>query len=150
MEAKWVVNGLTDSVGTWSSDIRGLSNDHDDNDRHKSNKGNRFLHVQHSFCTFLWSRYTTTTWICLNSRFCRTWTQEQRQFSNSFLKLWYSPLELNSRKLTNNQQVKRHGVRTMNFETAWIHVLKDVFGTSSLLRSLWEGLNGVVSFTVIG
>ena len=43
MEAKWVVNGLTDSVGGWSSDIRGLSNDHDDNDRHKSNKGNRFF-----------------------------------------------------------------------------------------------------------
>ena len=38
MEAKWVVNGLSDSVGAWSSDIRGLSNDHDDNDRHKSNK----------------------------------------------------------------------------------------------------------------
>ena len=39
MEAKWVVNGLTDSVGAFSSDIRGLSDDHD---RYKSNKSNRF------------------------------------------------------------------------------------------------------------
>ena len=53
MEAKWVVNGLTDSVGAWYSDIRGLSKDHGDNDRHKSNKSNRFLHVQHASCTFL-------------------------------------------------------------------------------------------------
>ena len=49
------------------------------------------------FCTFLCRRCTTTTWICLISRFVGDANTRRPSFSRS--ELWYSPLEFNSRKI---------------------------------------------------
>ena len=42
-------------------------------------------------------------------------------------------LAFNSRKLTNIWVIERHGIRAMNFETAWIHFLRNVFDTVVLI-----------------
>ena len=66
-------------------------------ERQKSNKF-RWLKQQLCitlFCTFLTRRFTAKTWKCLISRLSRTGTQDK---TFSFPKLWYSPLEFNSKK----------------------------------------------------
>ena len=53
------------------------------------------------FRTFLWRRCTTTTWNGPTSRFVWDVNTGQR-FSFPFPELWYSPLELISRKIRQN------------------------------------------------
>ena len=50
------------------------------------------------FCTFLCRRCTTTTWMCLISRFVEDVNTRQR-LCFSFPELWYSLLEFNSSKI---------------------------------------------------
>ena len=68
-------------------------------------KSNRFRQAKQQLCTcitlfftFLCRRCTTTTWNCLISRFVEDGNTRQ-QLSFSFPKLWYSPLEFNSKKI---------------------------------------------------
>ena len=71
-------------------------------------------------CLCLCRRCTTTTWNCLISRFVESVKHKTKIFY--FCKLRYSPLECNYRKIhQRNWQIERHGIRAMNFETAWIH-----------------------------
>ena len=44
-----------------------------------------------------------------------------------FLKLGCSTLEFNSKKFTNIWQIERYGIKAMNFDTGWIHLLRDFF-----------------------
>lgn len=70
------------------------------------------------FWTFLClcRRCTTTKWNCLISRFVESMKHETK------IQIRYSPLKFNYRKIhQRNWQIKRHGIRAMNFETAWIH-----------------------------
>ena len=48
-------------------------------------------------------------------------------FFFSLLKLWYSPLEFNPRKIANIWRIQRHGMRAIKFEAARYHILTDVF-----------------------
>ena len=85
-------------LGSWSND------DGDGNEEGKKATGldwqsNNFsLHVHHAFCTFLSRRCTTTTWKCLISRSVENGNTRQ-QLSFSFPKLWYNPLEFNSKTI---------------------------------------------------
>ena len=61
-----------------------------------------------------------------------------------FLKLGCSTLEFNSKKFTNIWQIERYGIKAMNFDTGWIHLLRDFFArvvlvvANKLPNVLWK------------
>ena len=61
-----------------------------------------------------------------NSTFCRGSERRQRLYF-SFLELWYSLLEFNSRKFANIWRIERVGISTIKYEVPKIHILSDVF-----------------------
>ena len=84
-------------------------------------------------------RCTTTTWKCLISRFVEHGNTRQ-QLSFSFLELWYSLLELNSKKISNIWQIKGDGISAIKFEAARIHFLSDVFVAERSCRCFLNSL----------
>ena len=62
----------------------------------------------------------------LISRFVEDGNKRQ-QFFFSFPKLWYGPLEFNSKKVANIWRIKRDGISAIKFEAAQIHFLSNVF-----------------------
>ena len=61
-----------------------------------------------------------------NFTFCRGSERRQRLYF-SFLELWYSLLEFNSRKFANIWRIERVGISTIKYEVPKIHILSDVF-----------------------
>ena len=86
-------------------------------------KSNRIILVkQLCTCIALFRRFlcrlcTTTTWKSLISRFVENGNTEQ-QISFSFPELWYKPLEINSKKITNIWRIKRDRISAIKFEEA--------------------------------
>ena len=74
------------------------------------------------FSTFLRRRCATTTWKCLISRSVENVNARRLQFS--FSELWYSPLELNYRKIRTHLT---NWTRWNKFEAARIRFLSGVF-----------------------
>ena len=85
--------------------------------------------MHHASCTFLCRRCSTTTWNCLILRFVEG--VKATQWFSTEKNCGYSLLEVNSSKIhhyfMNWVTWNKHG--TMNFETTWIHFLRDVFPT---------------------
>ena len=75
------------------------------------------------FCTFLFCRYTTTTWNCLISRLVED-TTKRKQLSFSFPGLWCSHLEFNSKKI---------GQHLTNYKTRWNKRDNKVWGNANSL-----------------
>ena len=71
------------------------------------------------FCTFFCRRCTTTMWNCLIARLVEDVNTRQR-LSFSLTELWYSPLELNSRKIRQHLTNWRHCTRWNICDKVWI------------------------------
>ena len=74
------------------------------------------LHVHHAFSC-----------ISLPSLHDRNVKLPRQQLSLSFPELWYSPLELNLKKIAEIWKLKRDVISAIKFEAARIHFLSDVF-----------------------
>ena len=61
-----------------------------------------------------------------NFTFCRG-SERRQQLYFSFLELWYSLLEFNSRKFANIWRIERVGISAIKYEVPKIHILSDVF-----------------------
>ena len=109
-----------------------LSND--DGDVNKNGKkaiglvwqNNNFARASRIFVHFLTITARLRCENALISRFVEDVNTRQR-LPFSFPELWYSLLELNSRKNANIWRFERDGISTINFEAGRLHILSDVF-----------------------
>ena len=102
----------------------------------KISKKKKTLHLNRVFCTFPCPRCTTTTWNFLVSPFLPG--REHKTTILYFIVIIYFfnldtvLYNANPEKLTNIWwPIERRAIRTIDFDTAWIHSLRDVFATSS-------------------